>query len=106
MVLASPPEEPSTGLGLVLGSMLAPKVISSLTSNPKVQAATLVSRCPLKAARVLFRRSSTLEGVMPGMRPAVAVKAVATSVTSETPISEAVDLHTKPEQTAIKVVPE
>jgi hypothetical protein len=40
------------------------------------------------------------------MRLAVVDKAVVTSETSETPISEGVDLHTKPEQTAIKVVPE
>jgi hypothetical protein len=44
MVLASLLAAPSSGLGLVLGSMLAPKVTSSIPSNPKVEAATLVSR--------------------------------------------------------------
>jgi hypothetical protein len=40
------------------------------------------------------------------MRLAVVDKAVATSETSETPISEGVDPHTKLEQTTIKAVPE
>jgi hypothetical protein len=44
MVLASLLEAPSSGLELVLGSMLAPKVTSSISNNLKVEAATLVSR--------------------------------------------------------------
>jgi hypothetical protein len=40
------------------------------------------------------------------MRLAVVDKAVVTSETSETPISEGVDLPTKLEQIAIKAVPE
>jgi hypothetical protein len=40
------------------------------------------------------------------MHLAVVDKAVVTSETSETPITEGVDLPTKLEQTSIKVVPE